>query len=189
MQRAVCAGHIYSDIGRRAIDRRHGMGVVCVQIGVVGQHVAADRVRRGVFLHRIDVGNRYRGIVHARKIHRRGSPTQRSVAEFYGVGEFVDQYLASTERLKLRREARGVISNRSVRIDPDLRAKKAGIGAVEVSESRAGVNRVFREEIGWGVIAIGGVGSGTDIVIDRPERLGGAAEVVEPSHSGSVLVL
>ena len=48
-----------------AAQRRYGVSVICIDVGVVAQHVAADRVRLRVLRHRGHVRHRHRRVVGA----------------------------------------------------------------------------------------------------------------------------
>jgi hypothetical protein len=89
-QRAVGA-----DLGdRRAVvgpaaQRRYGVGVYAVDVGVVGQHVAVDRIGQRVLGCRGDVCHRHRRVVAAGDGHRQGRCVRAAVAIGIGVGEDV----------------------------------------------------------------------------------------------------
>ena len=90
VQRAVSAGYIVGNIAGRAVNGRDSMGILNVDVGIVRENVATHRVRRGIFLDRIGVGNRYRPIVCAGDLDGCSCPAEGTVSQPDGVCKGVD---------------------------------------------------------------------------------------------------
>ncbi|MNX98111.1 hypothetical protein D3C86_1305060 [compost metagenome] len=96
-----------SSVARRRRERRR---VRVAQVDVIEGNRAAGRQRVGRARSGVGVFGHYAGlradadrhtIIHTRKLHCRGGPTERSVAETYRIGKAVRQELASRKRLEL----------------------------------------------------------------------------------------
>ncbi|KPU62107.1 hypothetical protein AN403_6234 [Pseudomonas fluorescens] len=139
-----------------ALRRRERRYVRVIQVDVVKHNRAAGRQRVGrarsgvgVFGHRagLRAEAEHHTIIHARKLHRRSGPTERSVAEANRIGKAVRQELTSGKRLELflerRREGSGVVADLTVRGDPDLCTILTG-----VRTRRLGPRRILDQEVG-----------------------------------------
>ncbi len=149
-----------SDVVPRRRERRR---VRVAQVDVVKGNRAAGRRRvgrarraNGVFGHHAGLradAHRHT-IIHARKLHRRGGPTERSVAETNRIGKAVRQELASSKRLELylesTRQSSGVVADLTVRGDPDLCTIQTGVRTRRLSP-----RRILGQEVGRS-ISLGG---------------------------------
>ena len=161
---AVIAGHIgLCHEGGRAVDVAGAEGTADglgrIGFGQIGGTGAGDHSR----------------VVGAGKFDPGRGPAQGAIPEADRVGEAVAQRLSSGERLQIvlegGRQRTGIVSHLAIRGDPDLGAVEAGIrtdGFVP--------GRILDKEIGGG-IELGGGGC-ADPIVQGPERLGIATEIV-----------
>ncbi|MNM51496.1 hypothetical protein D3C81_625570 [compost metagenome] len=139
-----------------ALRRRESRQVRVTQVDVVKDNRAAGRQRVGRVRSGIGVFGHCAGlrakadchtIIHARKLHCRGGPTERSIAETYRIGKAVRQQLASSKRLELclesRGEGSGVVADLTVRGDPDLCTIQTGVRTRRLSP-----RRILGQEVG-----------------------------------------
>ena len=80
------------------IDRGDRLGVPCIDIGVVRQHI--DRHRRAIFRRVRRIGLRHRRVVHADDRQRHGLRARRAVIVHHGIEEAVGRALARSQVLE-----------------------------------------------------------------------------------------